>query len=171
MDRDDEQRPDVDPETGELRDEPPARRRRTPQEQEEARLVREVRARVRAEEIAAIRRMNHACETDADPPVRWRAPKRMGGTPNGVLLELPRASGSGLPGSRLVAAARTYDGAGPNGGEAHESLTTFIVYRDRNGYEWRTEGVKLRRVDGRAYVEAVIRWLDELDALDTTAAG
>jgi hypothetical protein len=96
----------------------------------------------------------------------WRPPPRIGGEPNGVLLDLPRVSGRGKPGSRFILAERRYDGAGPNGGEAHDYLTAFVAFRDGSGYQRRTVGVAIHRAEGRAHVAAVTRWLDELDARD-----
>lgn len=116
-------------------------------------------AELRRQEVAALRSIDPA-------PVVWRAPVRMGGEPSDVLLNLPRVSGRGMPGSRLVMAARSYDGAGPNGGEAHDYVTAFVRFRDRGGYERRTTGVAIRRAEGRAFVDALACWLDELDAAD-----
>jgi len=50
-------------------------------------------------------------------------------------------SGRGKPGSRLVVAARSYDGAGPNGGEAHDYVTAFVIFRDGAGYQRRMNAV------------------------------
>jgi hypothetical protein len=170
MDRDDGQRPKVDPQTGEVHDDgvaPRGRRRLTEYERAERDRVRAERAELRRQEIEALRALNPACETQDDPPVRWRVPARMGGMPNGIVLNLPRRSGRGLPGSSLVLAVRSYDGGGPNGGIAHEHASAFIMFRDGHGYPRRTEGVAIHRADGRAFVAAITRWLDELDALES----
>lgn len=162
-----------DPETGEVLDGGAPRRRQgvlTDDERAERERVLAERAELRRAEVAAMRAINPACETDDDPPVVWRAPKRMGGEPNDVLLDLPRVSGRGLPGSRLVLAARSYDGAGPNGGEAHDYVTAFVRFRDGAGYPRRTVGVAIHRADVRAVAAALARWLDDLDARDATKA-
>ena len=160
-----------DPKTGEVLDnEPPRRRRRvlTDVERDDRERVLAERAELRRAEVAALRALDPACETDGDPPVAWRVPKRMGGQPGGVLLDVPRVSGRGLPGSRLVIAARSYDGAGPNGGEAHEHATCFVAFRDGAGYLRRTVGLAIRREEGRAAVAALTRWLNGLDARDAS---
>jgi hypothetical protein len=100
--------------------------------QERDRVITE-RAELRRQELATLRALDPACETEDDPPVVWRAPARIGGEPGGVLLDVPRVSGRGKPGSRLVLAARSYDGAGPNGGIAHDYVTAFAVFRDGAG--------------------------------------
>ena len=164
--------PSYDEKTGEVHDEgsagPPRRRRRelTDEQRAERDRVLAERAELRRAEVAALRAVDPACETEDDPPVVWRAPVRMGGQPNGVLLALDRASGRGKPGSRFVLAERSYDGAGPNGGQAHDYVTEFVTFRDRAGYERRTTGVAIHRAEGRAVVETLIRWLDRLDARD-----
>jgi hypothetical protein len=162
-------RPNADAITGEVQDDPSGRRRRrvlTDEEEQERQRALAERAELRRAEVTALRAIDPACETNDDPPVIWRAPARMGGDPNGVLLDLPRKSGRGRPGSRFMLAERTYDGAGPNGGEAHDYLTAFVVFRDGRGYLRRTIGVAIHRAEGRAHVAAVTRWLDELDARD-----
>jgi len=143
---------------------------RTPEEQAEAKRVREERDELRRAEVAALRAVDPACEIEGDPPVVWRKPARMGGEPSGVLLDLPRASGRGKPGSRLVLAARSYDGAGPNGGHAHDYATGFVIFRDGAGYPRRTVGVAIHRVELRAAAAALLAYADELDARDGDAA-
>jgi hypothetical protein len=81
-----------------------------------------------------------------------------------VLLYVPRASGRALAGSRLVLAARVYDGAGPNRGEPHEYVSAFVVFRNGGGNARRTVGVALRRDEVPAVIDALRRWLDALDA-------
>jgi hypothetical protein len=124
------------------------------------------RAELRRVEVAALRAIDPACETQDDPPVVWRALVRMGGEPSGVLLDLPRASGRGKPGSRLVLAARSYDGAGPNGGEAHDYVTAFVRFRDGAGYERRTIGVAIHRAELRQVAAMLVSHADALDAGD-----
>jgi hypothetical protein len=155
-----------DEQTGEVQDAPRRRRVLTDVERADRDRVLAERAELRRHEVEALRTIDPACETEDDPPVVWRAPVRMGGEPSGVLLNLPRVSGRGMPGSRLVIAARTYDGAGPNGGEAHDYVTAFVIHRDRGGYERRSIGVAIRRAEGRAFVDALACWLDELDATE-----
>jgi len=162
----------VDPETGEVRDAAPRRRRRvlTDEQRAERDRVLAERADLRRAELAALRAIDPACETEDDPPVVWRAPVRMGGEPNGVRLDLPRVSGRGLPGSRLVLAERYYDGAGPNGGMAHHAVTGFVRYLDAQGAPRRTVGLQIHRAEGRAVVATLTRWLDELDTRDAKGA-
>ncbi len=140
------------------------RRERTPDEQAERDRVLAERAELRRVELAALRSTDPACETDDDPPVTWRRPARIGGEPSGILLDLPRVSGRGLPGSRLVLAAREYDGAGPNGGDAREYATAFVMFRDRAGNLRRTVGAAIRREELRAVGAALIELADEYDA-------
>jgi hypothetical protein len=85
----------------------------------------------------------------------------MGGVPTGKLLDLPRASGRGKPGSRLVIAALSYDGAGPNGGEAHDYVTVFVTFRDGAGYERRTLGVAIRSEELRDVANALLHYADD----------
>jgi hypothetical protein len=157
----------IDEATGEVKDEAPRRRALTPDERAERDRVLTERTELRRQELAALRTINPAGETADDPPVVWRRPARMGGEPSGVLLDLPRMSGRGLPGSRLVLAARGYDGAGPNGGQAHDYATGFVIFRDGAGYEWRTIGVAIRRAELRPFSAALTRYADELDARET----
>ncbi len=161
-----------DPETGELDDPSFAprpgsfgRSRYTPEQQAEAKRVREERVELRRKEVAAIRAIDPACETEDDPPVAWRKPARLGGEPRGVLLDLPRLSGRGLRGSRLVLVARSYDGAGPNGGEAREYVSAYIRFRDGQGHERRSVGVAIRPDELRPFIAALTKYADELDAL------
>jgi hypothetical protein len=154
----------ADPDTGEVVEDEPSRRRRTPDEIAEAKRIREERSALRQQEVAALRAIDPACEVEDDPPVAWRAPARMGGEPSGVLLDLPRPSGRGLPGSHLVLAARTYDGCGPNGGAAHEYVTAFVRFRDGRGYERRTMGVAFRESDLREVARVLLIEASRLEA-------
>lgn len=153
-----------DEKTGEVRARQPIQRRRTPEEQAEAKRVRDERAELRRAEVAALRAIDPACETEADPPVVWRPSVRMGGDPSGVLLDIPRVSGRGRAGSRLVLAARRYDGAGPNGGQAHEYVSAFATYYDGAGYRRRSVGVAIHRGELREVAAALSQYADELDA-------
>jgi hypothetical protein len=160
-----------DPETGELHERSFSPRRgsfghpmRSPEEQAEAKRVRDERAELRRQEVAALRVIDPACETEDDPPVAWRTPARLGGEPNGVLLDLPRVSGRGLRGSRFVLAERSYDGAGPNGGEARDYLTAFVRFRDGQGHERRSVGVAIRPEELRPFIAALVGYADALDA-------
>ncbi len=159
-----------DPVTGELR----APRRggfgrvqRTPEEEAEAARVRAERAELRRAEVTALRALDPACEVEGDPPVVWRPVVRMGGDPAGKLLDLPRVSGRGKPGSSLVLAARYYDGCGPNGGEAHHHVTLHVTFRDRDGHRRRTVGAQIHRSELRAVAAALVSHADALDAADT----
>jgi hypothetical protein len=157
-----------DSETGEVREQrdPPrrasnARPKRTTEEEAEAARVREERAALRRREIADLRAIDPACETEDDPPVVWRVPRRIGGEPNGVLLDLSRLSGRGLPGPRLMLAARSYDGAGPNGGEPHDYVTAFVTFHDGAGYRRRSVGVAIHGTELRAVAAALAKYADE----------
>jgi hypothetical protein len=165
----------VDPETGEVHDDgddvsPRRRRVLTDEEEQERNRVLAERADLRRAEVRALRALDPACETEGDPPVVWRAPARMGGEPNGVLLDLSRMSGRGKPGSRLVLARRYYDGAGPNGGRAHHAATAFVMFRDGAGYLRRTVGTQIHRGEGRALAATLTAWEDELDAADAASS-
>lgn len=144
------------------------RRTRTPEERAEAERVREERRAQRQADLAVLRMVDPACETEADPPVTWRAPAKIGGAPNGVLLDVARSSGRGLPGSRLVLAARSYDGAGPNGGAAQEYVTAFAVFRDGGGHLRRSIGVAIRRAELRDVAATLAAYADHLDALEAS---
>jgi hypothetical protein len=161
-----------DPETGEVHERPFTPRRGsfgrrvyTSEEQADAKRVREERAELRRQEVAALCAIDPACETEDDPPVVWRKPNRIA-EPTGLLLDLPRLSGRGLPGSRLVLAPRYYDGAGPNGGEAHHYVTAFPVFRDTTGHLRRFVGAAIHRSELRAVASALVSYADSLDALD-----
>jgi hypothetical protein len=160
-----------DPETGEVHDDAPRPRRRPPTEAERAERDRFVaeRAQLRRAEVDALRAIDPACETDDDPPVVWRVPARMGGQPRGVLLDVPRLSGRGKAGSRLVLAARSYDGAGPNGGEARDYVSAFVIHRDSGGYERRSVGVAIRREELREVARTLLEYATALDRHDAEA--
>ncbi|MGD0679747.1 MAG: hypothetical protein ABSC94_30550 [Polyangiaceae bacterium] len=156
----------IDSATGEVTPASPrfgrARKPPTPQQAEAAR-VRADRARRRAEGIETLRRIDPACEIEADPPVAWKVPERCA-EPTGIVLDLPRSSGRGSPGSRLVLAARYYDGSGPNGGEPRHSATLFVIFRDAAGYLRRTIGVSIHEDELRAVSAALIACADAIDA-------
>ncbi len=161
----------IAPEAGAVSDDATTRRRmRTPEERAEAERVREERRAQRRADLAILRIVDPGCETEADPPVTWRAPAKMGGEPNGILLEVARSSGRGLPGSRLVLAARSYDGAGPNGGAAHDYVTAFAVFRDGGGHLRRTTGVAIRRAELRDVAATLAAYADHLDAVEASNA-
>ncbi len=126
------------------------------------------RAELRRMELAALRSIDPACETEDDPPVVWRAPVRIGGEPNGVLLDLPRLSGRGKRGSHLVIAARSYDGAGPNGGKAHDYVTAFVVFRDGRGYKRRSIGVAIHGAELREVARVLLEYATALDRRETS---
>lgn len=153
----------IDPETGEVKDDVPTRRKRTPEEHAEAERVREERAAQRRTDLAMLRAVDPACEIESDPPVVWRVPVRMGGEPSGVLLDVPRASGRGLPGSRLLLVARSYDGCGPAGGEEHDYVSAFAVFRDGGGHARRMVGVAIHRAELRDVAAALVSYADHLD--------
>jgi hypothetical protein len=159
----------ADPDTGEVVEDEPSRRRRTPEEVAEAKRIREERAELRRQEVEALCAIDPACEVEGDPPVAWRVPRRMGGEPSGVLLELPRLSGRALPGSRLVLAARSYDGCGPNGGAAHDHVTAFVRFRDGRGYERRSIGVAFHASELREVARALLEYASELDGRNANA--
>ena len=132
--------------------------------QTEAARVRAERAERRQKEIAMIAAVDPACEVESDPPVVWKVPAVMGGDPGGIILDLPRESGSGLPGSRLMLGRRYFDGAGPRGGQPRETVTAFVVFRDASGHLRRTVGVALHESELRAVAAALNKCADELEA-------
>jgi hypothetical protein len=156
-----------DEKTGEVL---PPRRRRTPEEAAEAMRVREERAELRRAEVAALRTLDPACETEDDPPVVWRTPARLGGEPRGILLDLPRVSGRGRVGSRFVLAARRYDGAGPNGGHAHDYVSAFVIFRDGAGYERRSVGVAIHSSELREVARALLEFATAIDRREADAS-
>ena len=142
------------------------RPRRTPEERADAARVRAERAEFRRRNLAAIRATDPACETADDPPVQWRVPRRIGATPNGVMLALDRLSGSGQPGSRLLVAAREYDGAGPNGGEPDKYAALYTIFQGAGGYQWRSVGTRVRHCELRAVAAALSALADEYDVFE-----
>ena len=155
----------IDPDTGEVNDDVPTRRKRTPEEHAEAERIRDERAAQRRADLAMLRAVDPACETESDAPIVWRLPVRMGGEPSSVLLDVPRVSGRGMPGSRLLIAARSYDGAGPNGGQEHDYVSAFVVFRDGGGHARRTIGVAIHRAELRDVAAALVAHADRLDAV------
>lgn len=165
---------DFDPKTGEVNEQIKGvrsfyKRRRTPDEIAAAAKIKEERAAARAAEIETFRALAPACETSDDAPVRWCKPNRMGGEPSGILLTKERLSGRALSGSRLVIAARAYDGAGPSGGEPREYATAFVTFHDHLGFEYRTQGTALYRDELRDVAAALLHYADTLDAEDKKA--
>jgi len=157
-----------DAKTGEVLGVAPVRRswgrpKHTPEEEAEAARVRDARAADRRALVTVLRETDPACETDDDPPVVWRTPARIGGEPPGRVFDRERLSGRGMPGSRLVAVARYYDGCGPNGGEAHYAVTAHVVFRDRAGHLRRTVGVQIHRAELRDFAAALVAHADALD--------
>jgi hypothetical protein len=127
------------------------------------------RARVKAEheefrrkELAAIQFVDPACEVDCDPPVQWAVPKVVADSPKGILLDVPRSSGRGLYGPRLVLAARSYDGTGARGGGPAEYVSVHVNFRDRGGHLRRTIGVALHGDELRAVARALVDHADRL---------
>lgn len=175
---------DHDPETGEIR--PPAepesdtrhrnaprraRGKRPPTAAElEAARIRAERAAHRQRDIAAIRAVDPACEVEGDPPVQWRVPAVIGAEPSGIILELARDSGRGMPGSRVVVARRSYDGTGPSGGNARETVTVFVVFRDGAGHLRRTVGVALHASELRDIADALNASANSLESRRLTGA-
>jgi hypothetical protein len=117
--------------------------------------VKAERAEHRRKELAAIQLVDPACEVESDPPVKWCVPKVVADSPTGVLLDLPRKSGRGLSGSRLVLAARSYDGTGALGGEPAEYVTVHVNFRDVGGHLRRTIGVAVHADELRAVAAAL----------------
>jgi hypothetical protein len=66
-----------------------------------------------------------------------------------------------------VLAPRYYDGCGPNGGQPHHSVTAHVVFRDGGGYLRRFVGTAIHRSEAPAFIAAMARWLEELNALDS----
>jgi hypothetical protein len=141
----------------------PRRKRPLTPAQLEAARARAERLERRQKEIAVIRSVDPACEVESDPPVVWKVPAVMGGDPGGIILDLPRDSGSGIPGSRLVLARRFYDGAGAGGGRPRETVTAFAIFRDASGHLRRTIGVALNASELRAVAAALIAAADSIE--------
>jgi hypothetical protein len=129
-------------------------------EQLEAARVKAEREEFRRKEVDAIRAIDPACEVESDPPVKWCVPKVVADSPTGVLLDLPRKSGRGLSGSRLVLAARSYDGTGALGGEPAEYVTVHVNFRDVGGHLRRTQGVAIRPGELRAVAQTLLDMAD-----------
>ena len=138
-------------------------------EQIEAARVRAEREEHRRKAIDTMRTVDPACEVEGDPPVAWKVPTNTA-EPTGVILDLPRSSGRGLSGSRLVLASRYYDGSGPTGGEPRQSVTAFVVFRDVGGYLRRTQGVMFDRCELRTVAAALVVEADRLDLVPDQAA-
>jgi len=80
------------------------------------------------------------------------------------LLELPRRSGRGLPGSALVISSRDYDGT--NGGDDGAYVLVCVTFHDGGSFKCRTRGAAIRRVELRAVASALLTEADRLDAID-----
>lgn len=141
----------------------PGKKPPTEAEREAAREVREQRAAARRDEVAAIRAVDPACEIEGEA-VHWRVPAKIATTsPAGELASWPRVSGRGLPGSRLTLCARAYDGNGPNGGEARDYVSAFVLFHDLAGHPRRSIGCAIRREELRAVARALVAHADALE--------
>jgi hypothetical protein len=137
----------------------------------EAERVREERVDLRRAELATFQVIDPAHEVEGDPPVQRIRPARLHGEPKNVLLELPRVSGRGLPGSKLVIAGREYDGNGNNGAPARKYALLFVRFNNGAGYPYRTVGCSVYRDELRAVAKTLSELADELDAEDRAAEG
>jgi hypothetical protein len=147
----------------------PGKKPPTEAEREAAREVREARAAARRDEVAAIRAVDPACELEGEA-VHWRVPARIAATsPAGELANWPRVSGRGLPGSKLTLCARAYDGTGPNGGEAREYVTAFVMFHDLAGHPRRSIGCAIRREELRDVARALVAHADALEGKASAA--
>jgi hypothetical protein len=151
-------RPAYVPPSADVRPAPSAPRKRgrpiKPLDHEGERIKLE-REEFRRAELAAIARVDPACEVEGDPPVKWCVPKVVAAEPTGVILDLARKSGRGLSGSRLVLASRYYDGSGPAGGEPQHTVTVHVVFRDAGANLRRTQGVAVHADELRAVAAAL----------------
>jgi hypothetical protein len=158
-----------DPETGEVFESATrgpggrAKRKLTPEEK----TVKEQRDARKGAMLRALEAMTPALVHESDPALRdarelidvslARSAK--------PLLELPRLSGRGFPGSALVLSAREYDGA--NGGEDHGPyVLACATYHDGASFKCRTRGVAIRREELRPVATTLARYADELDGID-----
>jgi hypothetical protein len=155
----------VDPATGEVqeRKSPWRKRELTPDEQR----VRDERLSLRRRSLVALEALSPALVVEGDPSLR--EPHELIDVSRArelaKLLELPRLSGQGLPGSALVVSARDYDGT--NGGENHGPYVLLCpTFHDGVGYKCRTRGAAIRRVELRPVAAALTAEADRLDALD-----
>jgi hypothetical protein len=130
--------------------------------------IRAERDALRRAEVATLRATCPACEVEGDAPTVWRPHPRIGSEPTGLLVDLPRVSGRGLPGSRLVIAARHYDGAGPNGGEPSDYATLFVIFRDAQGAPRRSVGTAIRRQELREVARTLLEYAAALDREDAS---
>jgi len=160
----------IDPATGEVRKPKPKLGRRTlaPEEQR----VRDERIAQRRAMLSALEALTPALVTTDDAALREpcelidvsRARELA------KLLELPRLSGRGLPGSALVIALRDYDGM--NGGEDHGPyVLVCATFHDGASYKCRTRGIAIRRPELRAVAAVLIAEADRRDAIDAANAG
>jgi hypothetical protein len=124
--------------------------------------VKAERAEHRRKELAAIQLVDPACEVESDPPVKWCVPKVVADSPTGILLDVPRSSGRGLSGSRLVLAARSYDGTGALGGEPAEYVSLHVTFRDVGSHLRRAIGVAVHADELRAVARALVDHADRL---------
>jgi len=178
-----------DGETGEVHDVTPRRRRRelTPEEQA---VVDERAARKRLDSarlVAVLEALSPGLVTPADPPLRelGRPLRDVSRAREAApLLRLPRLSGSGGPGSALVASERDYDG--DNEGAAGPYVLLHVEYHDGQAFRCRTRGVRLLPTDlppvalalakrttsaeMREMARDLMAYADELDARDEELA-
>jgi hypothetical protein len=159
----------VDPKTGEVheRKSPWRKRELTPDEQR----VRDERLSLRRRSVAALEALSPALVVDGDPPLR--EPHELIDVSRArelaKLLEVPRLSGQGLPGSALVVSSRDYDGT--NGGEDHGPyVLVCTTFHDGAAYKCRTRGAAIRRAELRPVAAALLAEADRLDARDQKAS-
>ncbi len=79
-----------------------------------------------------------------------------------ALLEIPRASGTGGPGTSLVIRGRFYDGLA--GREADDYLVLYTAFADNGGFACRSRGTAVRRNELRAVAAALLAFADRLDS-------
>ena len=167
-DDNDTKRPAVDPETGEVLDDPPQRRRgRLRRLTADEQKIAEARISEKGTKLRALEALSFALLGEDDGSLR-----ELGGLvdvshaqPVTPLLRVSRPSGRGGPGSSLVVSRREYDGG--NGGEPGTYALLHAEFHDGNGYKCRTRGAIVRRGELRPVSRALADLADALDAAGT----
>jgi hypothetical protein len=151
----------VDPDTGEIIEAPkPRKGRYAPRElsNEEREHLEERREHYRTIR-GALEAMSPALMAEGDPRLKEDGLLPLKRTRTKPLVDVPRTSGTGVPGTHLIVSERDHDGVGAY-------ALVYVTYYGAGSHKFRSRGTAIREDELRAVGEALIAMADRLDAED-----